>query len=310
MSVNDDDLLVEKFRPTELEDVDGNEPIIKSCENFIIQERIPHLIFSGPAGVGKTTLAEILARKIAGPGNTKILNASDKRGIAEAKGPVKNFAQTDGKFMDRLKILILDEVDHSTPDFQAAIRKIMEDESAYCRFILICNKSYKIIDPIKSRCVEFKFKKINKKLILKRLLYICKKENIDLTIKQLVKIVNVHQGDMRKCINIIDAVKTGAKLDAVISDINPKLYLKLVLKNDLKRIRTYIDNNIFSNDDMKYLLNRCINIIMSTDGVIGKIKSDLLLLNLTEADYRLAMGTNYYSIAFWLPLSVHCLLDD
>ncbi|KKM88229.1 hypothetical protein LCGC14_1260840 [marine sediment metagenome] len=310
MSIDDSNLLVEKFRPQELDDVDGNEEIIESCEKFIEMGRIPHLIFSGPAGVGKTTIAEILARKIAGIGNTKILNASDKRGVAEAKGPVKEFAQTDGQFMDRLKIIILDEADHSTDDFQAAIRKIMEDESAYCRFIWICNKSHKIIDPIKSRCVEFKFKKINKKSILKRLMYICKKEHIDLTIKQLAKIINVHQGDMRKCINIIDAIKTGAKLDAVISDINPKLYLKLVLKNDLKGIRTYIDNNIFSNDDMKYLINRCIDIIMSTDGLIGKIKSNLLLLNLTEADYRLAMGTNYYSIAFWLPLSVHCLLDD
>jgi DNA polymerase III delta prime subunit len=304
-----DNLLVEKYRPTKLDNVVGNEEIIKSCKKFVEKGRIPHLIFSGPAGVGKTTIAEILGKKIAGVGNTKMLNASDERGVAVAKGPIKNWAQTDGRFMDRIKIVILDEADHSTPDFQAAIRKIMEDESAYCRFIWICNKSHKIIDPIKSRCVEFKFKGINKKIVLKRLAYICKKEEIDLTPQQLARIINVYQGDMRKGINIIDSVKNGAEFEAVISKINPKMYLKLVLQNDLKGIRNYIDNNIFSNDDMKYLISRCINILMATNGAIEKNKSRLLLLNLTEADYRLAMGTNYYSIAIWLPLSVHCLLD-
>jgi len=307
--INEDELLVEKYRPTELKDVDDNIEIVKSCENFIKKGTIPHLILSGPAGVGKTTTAEILGKKIAGVGNLKILNASDERGVAIAKGPIKSWAQTDGRFMDRIKIVILDEADHSTPDFQAAIRKIMEDESAYCRFIWICNKSHKIIDPIKSRCVEFKFKGINKRAILKRLVYICKQEHIILTIKQLVRIINVYKGDMRKCINIIDSVKNGAELDAVISKINPKLYLKLVLKNDLKGIRNYIDNNVFSNDDMKFLIDRCINVMMSINGVIDKTKANLLLLNLTEADYRLTMGTNYYSVAFWLPLSVHCLLD-
>jgi len=288
----------------QLNRVIGNEDIVYSCAEFIKEGNIPHLIFSGPAGVGKTTIAEILAREIAGPGNTKIINASDDRGIKIARVDIKDFAQTWGEYSDRIKILILDEVDNATTDFFAAIRRIMEIESPYCRFILICNHPHKIIDPVRSRCVEFEFKRISKKLIIKRLYAICKKEQIVIEVEQLKKIINIYSGDLRKCINTIDAIKKGAKFDAIIHKTNPATYLKLVIKNDLKGIRNYIDNNIFSNQDMKSLINKCIDMLI-VNGKPDNTKYETLLLNLAEADYRLSMGTHYYSIAFWIPLSTN-----
>ena len=163
----DVELWTEKYRPKTMDDVIAQDNIKTSCKNYIKSGKFPHLIFSGPAGVGKTTIAKIMANEVSGTGNTMILNASDKNSIAEMRGPVKNWVLSHGEYLGRLKTLILDEGDNISLPAQQAIRVTLEDYSDFFRMILTCNYPNKIIDPIKSRCVEFKFsKKINISILI------------------------------------------------------------------------------------------------------------------------------------------------
>lgn len=310
-------LLVEKYRPKHLYNskgkqwVIGNEDIIKSCAEFIKQGKMPHLIFSGPPGVGKTTIAIILSKAIAGSINTLTINASDENGINVMRGPVKNFAETVGQYSDRLKIVILDESDNMTAPAQQSLRRTMEENSKYCRFIFICNRPSKIIDPIKSRCIEFNFKKIDSDSIFKRLRVICKKEKINenslniikINDNQLKKIIDTYSGDMRKCLSVIGAVKNGADIRVFIHKMSPEKFLKLLITNNLKGLRLFLDENVTCSQDLKYLTTKCIDLVVSDEFKVDSCDVNTLLLSLTEADYRLAMGSSYYSVAFWISLN-------
>ncbi|KKN01877.1 hypothetical protein LCGC14_1123290 [marine sediment metagenome] len=305
------ELWMEKYRPKTLDEVIDQTKIKNSCRNYIKSGKFPHLIFSGPAGVGKTTIAKIIASDVSGTGNTMILNASDENSIKVMRGPVKEWVMSLGEYAGRLKTLILDEGDNITFQAQQAIRVILEDSSNYFRMILTCNYPNKIIDPIKSRCIEFKFSKIPSKLIIKRLWEVNKEQHIELTLTQIKKIVLVYSGDMRKCYNVMNAVYLGAEFDVLIRNVNPILYLKLVASGNLRGIRDYLDKNIFGDRDMSFLINRCMEIIVSNIGnskleKIGITKGLInpLLKNLAEADYRLTNGTQYYSIAFWIALKI------
>lgn len=305
------ELWMEKYRPKTLKDVIGQANIKKSCANYIKSGKFPHLIFSGPAGVGKTSIAKIMANEVSGTGNTMILNASDENSIKVMRTTVKDWVVSYGENVSKLKTLILDEGDNITIPAQQAIRVTLEDYSDFFRMILTCNYPKKIIDPIKSRCIEFKFSKIPSKLIIKRLWEINKEQHIELTQIQIKKIVLVYSGDMRKCLNIMNAVYLGAEFDVLIRNVNPIHYLKLVINGDLRGIRAYLDKNIFGEKDMSFLVNRCMDIIVSNIGN-GKLEKigltenlvNPLLKNLAEADYRLTNGTQYYSIAYWIALQL------
>src|SRR5215217_2002817 len=203
---------VEKYRPTKLDQVINQAEIVNGLSNLIKNSsEIPHLLFAGSAGVGKTTTALCIARELLGQDwqrNTLELNASDERGIKMVRERVKEFAavmklassNTDDK---PFRIIILDEADEMTAEAQTALRRIIEDSSKTTRFIIICNYLSRIIEPIQSRCAKFHFTRLEEEDVLEYLKMICKQENVDFQEEALSKIYRYTEGDLRHSINIL-----------------------------------------------------------------------------------------------------------
>ncbi len=198
----------EKYRPKTLKDVVDQKHIIKRLIAFTGKESMPHMLFAGPAGTGKTTCALALAGDLYGDNiqqNFLELNASDERGIDTIRVKVKDFARSKALGKAPFKIIFLGESDALTRDAQQALRRTMEKYSNSCRFILDCNYPSKIIDPIQSRCVLFRFQLLNKTEIVEYLKRISKEEKIDVTEKVLEEVYNISKGDMRKAINTLQS---------------------------------------------------------------------------------------------------------
>ncbi len=209
------DIWTEKYRPSKLSAVIGESENINRLESFVKDKNIPHLIFAGPPGTGKTSTAIALARELFGDSwrdNFLELNASNERGIDIIRENIKNFAKIKPSNDLGFKIIFLDEADHLTPDAQAALRRTMEMYYNTTRFIFSCNYSSKIIPPIQSRCVVLRFSPINKNEMVSRLKAISKKENFEIDDESLDAIYEISEGDMRKAINILQAIKTTGKI--------------------------------------------------------------------------------------------------
>ncbi len=207
---------VEKYRPRRLDNVVNQKGIIKRLKQFIKDESMPHLIFAGPAGTGKTTSAlamvrELYGRKMAVNATFLELNASDARGIGVVRTYIKDFAKTKPPSDISFKILILDEADNMTAPAQQALRRTMEKYTRNCRMILICNYSNKIIPPIQSRCVVFRFSSLNNDDIKERVKYIASQEKINITSDGLNALVDVSKGDCRRAINYLQSCWTISK---------------------------------------------------------------------------------------------------
>lgn len=206
---------VEKYRPEKLDEVIDQKEIIRGLKNLIKNpEEIPHLLFAGPAGVGKTTTALCVAKGLLGEEwqrDTLELNASDERGIKMVRERVKEFAAvmkltTNNKEDNRpFRIIILDEADEMTQEAQTALRRIIEDSSRTTRFIFICNYLTQIIEPIQSRCVVFRFTRLTNEDIVGHLKVICQKEGVKYDDKALTQIYVATSGDLRHSINILQA---------------------------------------------------------------------------------------------------------
>jgi replication factor C small subunit len=211
-------LWAEKYRPRTLDEVVNQKEVVVRLKKFVEEKNIPHMLFAGPPGTGKTTIAHCLAHDLYGDDYRKYmleLNASDERKIEVIRGKVKEFARARVVGDVPFKIVLLDEADNMTADAQQALRRLMELYSATTRFILTANYPSKIIEPIQSRTAIFRFSPLSREDVVGRLKYICNAEKIECAEKALETIYELSEGDMRRAINIL---QTAAALGEVVEE--------------------------------------------------------------------------------------------
>ncbi|RLE43293.1 replication factor C small subunit, partial [Candidatus Woesearchaeota archaeon] len=205
----------EKYRPQRFEEIKGQDEIVRRVKAFVKEKNMPHLLFSGPAGTGKTSLAMVIAKELFGKDkwreNFLELNASDERGIDVVRNKVKDFARTRAIGDVPFKIIYLDESDALTKEAQQALRRTMENFTRTCRFILSCNYSSKIIEPIQSRCAIFRFKPLDKKALLEMVEHIVKNEGLKVTQDAKEALVEISDGDARRLENVLQSCAALSK---------------------------------------------------------------------------------------------------
>lgn len=232
------DIWTEKYRPSKFEEVVGQHEIIKRIKSLVLAMNIPHFMFAGPAGTGKSTLALIIVKELFGPAwkeNYLELNASDERGIDVVRQKVKDFARTKALKDVPFKVIFLDEADALTREAQQALRRTMENYTNTCRFILSCNYSSKIIDPIQSRCVSFRFKILEKKDISEVIKKVSDREKLSISPDAYEAIYEASEGDCRKAINLLQATAS------ISLDINKEMISMIASSAKPAGIRVVLD---------------------------------------------------------------------
>ena len=282
MANTEHSLLVEKYRPIKLENYVGNENIKKSISKYLDQNDIQNLIFYGPAGTGKTTLAKLIVKNL--DCDYIYINASDERGIETIRDKVSGFASVAS--FKPLKVVILDEADFLTIQAQASLRNIIETFSRTTRFIMTCNFVERIIDPLQSRCQVLKIVPPTKKDIAKHLNWILQQEMIMHDVNDLAPLVNQYYPDLRKCINIIQLSTQDNALQLDKSILVSSNYIDEVIsklkedKDTFKEIRQIIaDANVDDFDELfRALYDRASEYLPNREGTIA------ILIN--EQQYR------------------------
>ncbi len=297
------EIWLEKYRPKTLSDVVGQEDIVERLQSYVKAGNLPHLLFAGPAGVGKTTCALALARDLFKEDwqqNYNELNSSDERGIDVVRQKIKDIARLAPFGGTPFKIIFLDEADNLTPDAQAALRRTMETYTKTSRFILSANYSSRLIEPIQSRCAVFRFRPLKPEAIREYLNRIAKAEKLKITDEGMEALVYVAQGDMRRAVNSLQVAASlsttidGDVLYKAASTVRPEEIKKLIekaLAGEFLPAREALDKLLIeyglSGEDVVRQLHRAIFDLNVPD--LLKVR---LLDRIGETDFRLVEGSN------------------
>ena len=295
----------EKYRPKDFSDIIGQDEIVRRVKALVESKDMPHLLFVGPAGVGKTSLAMVIARKLFGESwrsNLLELNASDERGIDVIRVKVKEFARTRALGDVPFKIIYLDECDALTRDAQQALRRTMENYTKTCRFILSANYSSKIIDPIQSRCAIFRFRRLEKKDIFKLIERIEKSEKIKVDEKAKEALFEVSGGDVRRLENLMQSCASITKeiTEKVVYEVSSyarpkeiKSIISTAIKGDFKGARDKLLDTM-----LKYGLSG-VDVIKQVKNAV--LESDLSAKNkmkiverAAETEFRMSEGSDEF----------------
>ena len=297
---------VEKYRPTSLREMEGQEGILPLLRSYAEKRSMPHLLFAGPPGTGKTTAAIALARDLFGEEwrqNFLELNASDERGIETVRTTIKQYARTSPLGNVGFKILFLDEADNLTSEAQASLRRMMERYSASCRFVLSCNYSSRIIEPIQSRCAVFRFRAYRPEAVRRQLERIAKAEHKQVSEDAYDAILAVSGGDMRRATNLLQLAGTHA--DSVTAE-TLKEYATAPLRREVEgmlaaaiagnfgeaRDRLYalfVDRGAAGEEILKAIHSYLPDVPETVLSARDKVR---LLEFLGEVDFRLAQGAS------------------
>jgi replication factor C subunit 2/4 len=313
---------IEKYRPRKLNEIISQEESISILNNTLSTGELPHLLLYGSPGTGKTSSILALCNQLFGPHrvNERVieLNASDERGINVVRGKIINFAKVaigtaDEKYLcPSYKIIILDEADAMTKEAQAALRKVMEENSDITRFCFICNYINQIIEPINSRCVKIRFKPIDRENIINRLKVISQKEDINISLEALTCISEISNGDLRKSILMLQNIKYLKSDNIAIDNINKitgkDIYSMCNYISEeelLNYIKNMKENNNISNiinitKDIinrgyvfNSLINKLIEYIINEDTINDKNKA-LILYDMSFIEKNINDGADEY----------------
>ena len=298
-----EEIWIEKYRPSNLSEVVGQTPVTSRLKNYVKERSMPHLLFAGPAGTGKTTCALALAKELFGElwkHNLHELNASDERGIDVVRGKIKEFARTAPLGEDGFKIIFLDEADALTGAAQAALRRTMEKYSRTCRFVMSCNFSSKIIEPIQSRCAVFRFRPLKAEDVERYLKFVAVKEELNIDKEAYESLTYLAQGDLRRAINGLQmaaAAKVDITPDVVYQAVaaarpeEVKDALEMSLNNNFAGARERLDTLQITyglaGEDVLRQMHRTVRDLEVPDTV--KVQ---MIEKLAEADFRLSEGAN------------------
>ena len=309
MAANEEALMwVEKYRPKNLGEVVDLKDTVESLKAFMKNPKtMPHLMFAGIPGTGKTTLALCIAHELYGANwrnFTLELNASDERGIDTVRERIKDFSRYSRSGFENVpfSLVILDECDQMTGPAQTALRRIMETSSRTSRFILICNQSSKIIEPIQSRCAIFRFSRLDRQAMKEQLQFIAKKENVQLIPEAAERIVDYSEGDLRHAINALQtasAYREGCVdekiVSAVIGEASPAQVQQMIRKalfgdfmEARKKMYDIMGNYGFSGSEIIRQIQRE---IFKMSDLTPEQKAEISNV-IGEYDYRLTQGAN------------------